>query len=554
MTTREKFYENLTKFNYKMVDPNQEIKNIREKILLEFEGQQYETVFRNFADGYLPHKNNSNKIKDIETFKKMVFDLVGDEFEVLEGEVYINNKKPIKMRHKICGRIIDTLCANTFLSGKRCKYCGGHYTPTLEEVKKMIKEKDNNYEIADDLSYKSLSKDKTKLIHKTCGNIYEVQLDNFLKGQKCPNCSHGSILKTQKEFERDVELYGRGEFKVLSEYIDCKTKVRIQHTKCGCIEEIRPFDFLYNRKNKCLNCKISRESIEENEVREFIKTLGYSPKKIKKKIDGSWYELDIFVEELKIGFEFNGTYWHSEGISKNKLNIFNKMNAYKSIGIRVVSIFEDEWLFKNNIVKNKIANILKRSSLNKIYARKCDVRDISSSEKNDFLNDNHIQGEDKCNISKGLFYNNELIAVMTFSKLRNSLGNKKKESTKYELSRYATKYNIPGGFSKLFKHILNENKNIKTIITYADLRWSDFNSNIYASNGFILNHQSKPNYWYNDGRKRYHRYNFRKQVLKEKFPEFYDDKLTEHQIMDKTNYRRIWDCGNLVYEWKRKDD
>lgn len=123
------------------------------------------------------------------------------------------------------------------------------------------------------------------------------------------------------------------------------------------------------------------------------------------------------------------------------------------------------------------------------------------------------------------------------------------------MSRFASSKPVVGGFSKLFKNILDENNSIEKVITYADLRWSSENDNVYLKNGFSLLRKSKPSYWYVAGSiRRYHRYNFRKQVLKEKFPEFYDDSLTEHQIMDKTNYRRIWDCGNLVYEWKRKDD
>ena len=97
-----------------------------------------------------------------------------------------------------------------------------------------------------------------------------------------------------------------------------------------------------------------------------------------------------------------------------------------------------------------------------------------------------------------------------------------------------------------------KNCNINYIKTFADLRWSDFENNVYETNGFLLSHVSSPNYFYvpNSGKIRYHRFNFRKNILEEKFPEYYDKNLTEFQIMDKTNYSRIWDCGNLVYEMK----
>ena len=48
--------------------------------------------------------------------------------------------------------------------------------------------------------------------------------------------------------------------------------------------------------------------------------------------------------------------------------------------------------------------------------------------------------------------------------------------------------------------------------------------------------------------KRYHRFQFRKNVLKDKL-EVFDPKLTEYENMLNNDYYRIWDCGNLVYEW-----
>ena len=139
---------------------------------------------------------------------------------------------------------------------------------------------------------------------------------------------------------------------------------------------------------------------------------------------------------------------------------------------------------------------------------------------------------------------------MSFIKLRKALGRNNKDGV-YELSRFAGKLNttIIGGFSKLLKYAIN-NYDIKEIITYADLRFTRQNQNVYLKNNFVLDHISKPSYFYLDknAKKRYYRFNVRKQVLKEKFPNIYDDKKTETQIMKEAGYYKIWDCGNLVYK------
>jgi len=139
---------------------------------------------------------------------------------------------------------------------------------------------------------------------------------------------------------------------------------------------------------------------------------------------------------------------------------------------------------------------------------------------------------------------------MTFSLPRLSLGRNLTDENIFELSRFCVKRNflIRGGFQKLFAYFKN-NYEFDKIITYADLRWSV--GNIYASSGFQFNHYSKPNYWYTDKYKRFHRFNFRKQKLKKMFPKIYKEELTEKKIMKETKYLRIWDCGNLVYSFTK---
>ena len=94
-------------------------------------------------------------------------------------------------------------------------------------------------------------------------------------------------------------------------------------------------------------------------------------------LDGK--EIDIYIPEIKLGIEFNGLYWHSEEGGKDSKYHLNKTELCESNGIKLIHIFEDEWLYKKNIVKSRLKNILGLTE-NKIYARKCEIKEISSRD------------------------------------------------------------------------------------------------------------------------------------------------------------------------------
>ena len=131
---------------------------------------------------------------------------------------------------------------------------------------------------------------------------------------------------------------------------------------------------------------------------------------------------------------------------------------------------------------------------------------------------------------------------MTFGRGRIALGGK---SNEWELTRFCNKINtsVIGGFSKLLMYFIKNNKPNK-IITYADIRW--FNGDLYLKNNFKFIHQTKPNYWYIIGLNRYHRFNYRKDVL---VKQGFDANKSEHEIMLERKIYRIYDCGNLKFEW-----
>lgn len=309
------------------------------------------------------------------------------------------------------------------------------------------------------------------------------------------------------------------------------------------------YDDLYNRyytgcENICTNCnKINKQSkIKENEIKTYLTLLNIKYEcNNRKLLNGK--EIDFYFLEHKLGIEFNGLYWHSNKYAPNHYHI-NKTDECERQGIQLLHVFEDEWIFKKEIVKSIIKSKLGVVE-NKIFARKCEIREIDSKLSSEFLNINHIQGNVNTKIKIGLFYDDELVSLMTFGKKRIAMGNKILVDGEYEMLRFCNRLNtqVIGGASKLLKYFIHT-YNPKSILTFADRRYSQ--GGLYKQLGFRFIENTKPNYYYFIKNKliRYHRFNFRKDIL---VKEGFDVNKTEFQIMSERGYLRIHDCGNMKF-------
>lgn len=297
-------------------------------------------------------------------------------------------------------------------------------------------------------------------------------------------------------------------------------------------------------KNNFINCdnSFSYRSKGEIELSEFIQNLGIKVINNAKNIIPN-VELDIFLPDHNLAIEFNGLYWHAEKQGKTKNYHLDKTNKCLDKNIKLIHIFSDEWQEKSNIIKNRIKYILNIKD-EKIYARNCQIVSLTKEEKKKFLEENHLQGNDKSNIFYGLKFNSQIVCVLTFGKLRKVMGNSKNNLNEYEIYRYSS-LNVIGGFSKLLKHFIKEHKPEK-IITYSDRNWTPSDEFcFYGKLGFEYVGVTKPNYFYTKKYvKREHRYNFRKDKLVNMG---YDPLKSETQIMFELGYDKIWDTGNLKY-------
>lgn len=360
--------------------------------------------------------------------------------------------------------------------------------------------------------------------------IFEQLPNNHLKGNGCPKCSYG-ILTNEELIKRFNEIHENKYDYSNTVYINSYSKIKIRCPVHGEFEQIPTNHYNGNGCPKCSNI-ISKS---HKEIIDFINL----NKIINDRNVISPYELDIYLPDLKIAIEFHGLYYHSYSHMESKKERYKhylKSDICNEIGIKLIQIFEDEWLFKDNIVKSILNS--KFGVAERIFARKCEVVELSSSSFNEFCDFNHIQGRLNSNIKLGLIHDDKIVCVMGF--------NKKKEI--YECTRFCNVLNktIVGGASRLFQNFLNK-YNPRVVTTFADRRYSD--GNLYKKLGFKLINVTKPGYFYVKNTNRYNRTLFQKHKLKNKLKCF-DPKLSESINMFNNGFRRIWDAGHYKFIYK----
>lgn len=197
------------------------------------------------------------KKKTHQDFVKEVFELVGEEYEVI-GK-YINTGEKILIRHIVCNNKYF-VTPNKFLSGRRCPECSKKkgnqkQTKTHEQfVKEVYNLVGNEYEV---LSSYTKSKEKVEFRHKACGSVFKMQPSNFLFGQRCKECSNKEAAKKQRhttaKFVNDVFELVRDEYKVLGKYVNNHTDILIKHNVCNYEYLVRPSNFKSGKR--CPKCQ-----------------------------------------------------------------------------------------------------------------------------------------------------------------------------------------------------------------------------------------------------------------------------------------------------------
>ena len=289
-------------------------------------------------------------------------------------------------------------------------------------------------------------------------------------------------------------------------------------------------------------CQCRLKWTTQQELYDFVHSIRPCAEFRNKSVLGNQREIDIYVPSLKIGFEYDGLYWHSELYGKNRNYHLNKTEDAAKKGVRLIHIFEDEWLLKKDITKDFIRAVLMDSRhFEVVFARKCVLKRLETSEAYQFFDENHILGHTNSNVNIGLVFDGRLVAAAAFKPMETADGS-------WYLERYASLLGVrvQGGCSRILSFFTVSNSPSK-IRTFADKRWSV--GGMYDKIGFTKVGENPPAYWYvkNGAPPRIHRFSLRKDNIK-MFDKVYDPNMTEFQLASANGYMRIWDCGQIVYE------
>lgn len=439
---------------------------------------------------------------------------------------------------------------DSHLSGNGCSKCAydKKSLDKLSNTKKFIKKAQtihNNLYDYTKFEYVT-SNTKSKIICKIHG-VFEQTAGMHIQGQGCAKCAHEKTAifqrsNTEEFIIKSKEIHGDLYDYIISDYNGRFTKLKIICKLHGEFEQ-QPNNHLSG--NGCPFCH-NIISKSETEIVSFLKQYNIAMITNDRKLI-SPLEIDIILPAHNIGIEFCGLYWHSELFKNDKNYHLNKLQLMNKMNYKLITIFEDEWLHKRDIVQSRLLHLLGLSTKGK-GARQLTIKSISAKEAKDFLDMYHIQGNGTYGYAKyGAYDLSELVAVMTFSKPRLALGRKKNIAAPDELLRFASNgKNYPGLASRLFRTFVKEYKP-KEIISYADRRWSD--GNLYKQLGFELESITGVNYWHTKGAaQRHYRFNFRKDRIKHLVEN--GNTKTEIEIMRELGYSRIWDCGSLKFLWK----
>ena len=447
-------------------------------------------------------------------------------------------------------QIIDILCPrhglykqkiSTHLLGYKCKKCN---SSTTEEFIKKATKKYNNYYNYDKVDYIN---NRTP-ITVTCPvhGDYTVTPANHLTGMGCLICQKDERNKIYlKEFIFKATRTHNGKYN----YDKSKYNGRYTYTTITCpihgdfTQEIG----VHLQGSGCQKCAYETQIISssyEDELIEFIRSINPNIK-ITPNHRISNKEIDIYLPEYNLGIEINGMYWHSHKFKTPQYHK-EKSDLFEQHGIQIFHMWEYQWvnILKKEIIKSMIKNKL-ANSVTKIYARKCEIKLVSSKKYREFCDTNHIQGYSPSLIKLGLYYNGELVSCMGFGHLRVNMGNKISNTNKWELVRFCNKLNcnIVGGASRLLKYF-ETNYNPKYLVSYADRDYS--NGNLYNILNFTNKGISNISYsYYNNSEKTIkNRFCYRKSEL---IKLGYSPDLTEFEITDRMGLYRIYNSGTIKF-------
>lgn len=493
--------------------------------------------------------------KSREQFIKEASTKYGSKFDYTQVN-YQDSHTPVTIICPIHGEFSQTPTIH-LQSRYGCPKCGAtaggrENRLTFSEFQQQAQQKFGDKYVYNESSYRGYA-GKLKITCPVHGAFTQSARDHLKSSTGCPKCSafkrQQEQIRTPQFFvEKAQEVHGKSFDYSMVEYKGSKEKVKII---CPTHGEFWQTPDGHLQGKGCVKCATGRISAEEIAVSEFIRSLLPDvPIHTQTYIEyGNLRRfLDISIPSLGLAIEYNGLYWHSSARGVTADAHLLKKNLADYHGYRLIHIFEDDWLHRKSAVEHLLRYAL--GVLPVIMARKTTPVKIPHSTAKRFYQQYHVQGSSMAaqQVHYGLMYHEELVAVMSFS--QHSSGRRKLTGKNWELVRFASRYRVQGGASKLFRQFLRDTQP-DSVLSFS---WTHlFDGRMYERLGFSLDQELSPDYSYVDPHrvKRLHKSGFQHSKLKIRFGDTYDPGRTEQENCAAHHFYRIYDCGKKRWLWTK---
>ena len=377
--------------------------------------------------------------------------------------------------------------------------------------------------------------------------LFDLRASNHInKKGNCPACSAISRDNAKRlsvgDFTARAAASHDGKYDYRQvEYVTTKDKVTIVCREHG---PFRQKADSHLRGSACPKCR-GAQSSAERDIASFL--ADHTEVQTRRKIPGSNLEMDIYLPEHQLAVEYHGLFFHSSKHRDSQCHS-KKHKAAVAAGIRLIQVFEDEWLDSRKVVQKTLLHAMGKSDF-RVYARSCHVQEVPDAVANQFLTENHMQGAVRGAEHLGLYLFGELAAVMSFTRRYSARGRSKNAGT-VELIRYASAGSIVGGASRLFKTFISRNPAVKEVVSFSDNRW--FSGEVYERLGFSLDAELQATYCYvtASSKSRMSKALFQRKFLPGKLAVF-DPDLSERENCERNGFYQIHDAGKRRWVWTR---
>lgn len=441
----------------------------------------------------------------------------------------------------------------TSKSGRGCAVCAGQYI--LAGVNTLATSHPDLAKELVDIDPETITTHNNNNVLWKCvdGHTWSTTPSARVAGNGCPYCATSGRRKATPGVNSFAVMYP----KLLSEWADDCNPDELSSGSgyraawlCATHGVWRAPISLRTRENSgsggCPGCRTYGQSTVETGFFNYIKSMAPDAIQGDRSLLGKNRELDVYIPSLNLAFEFNGLYWHSDRFKADKYHM-EKTTLCKDKGIRLIHIWEDSWAFRQDRVKSIIKNALNQSNDVKYSARSLKVGTSTYAETANFMDTNHLQGQNKASKYYTLSDDDGIRAVLSATMIKNPKGGK---PPRLEITRYATSGLVRGGFSRLLKKAEADFPEAQEVHSYSD---NDYTTGrVYASSGFTLVADNLPSYGYWTGglSLRESRQKFQKRRFKNDPALLWDPEMTEKQLAELNKIYRVWTSGNSL--WVKK--